>query len=187
MTSRQKKKKKMQVFFIGILVDDMRAKQLIIKPLKTEVIMSIIRRNDALFDMPALFNDLFTRDMWNWGLNNNSITNTTIPALNIKENEDAYEIEVAAPGMKKDDFKVELDGGMLTISSERKSEDEHKENGKYSRKEFSYQSFQRMLQLPKEVVDSDKIAAKYEDGVLRLSIPKKEEAKPRPPRMIQIS
>ena len=150
--------------------------------------MSIIKRNDALFDMPALFNDLFTRDVWNWGLNNNSNTNTTIPALNIKESEDAYEIELAAPGMKKDDFNVELDGNMLIIKSERKNEDDQqKENGKYSRKEFSYQSFQRMLQLPKEVVDSEKIAAKYVDGVLRLSIPKKEEAKPRPPRMIQIS
>ena len=94
---------------------------------------------------------------------------------------------MAAPGMNKDDFKVELDGNLLTIVSEKNQENEVKEGERYSRREFSYQSFQRSFQLPKEVVDADKIEAKYENGVLRLLIPKKEEAKPRPPKTIQIN
>jgi len=147
--------------------------------------MSIIKRNEFL---PGLnvFDDFFTKDIWNWGLNNNSSTNTTIPLVNIKENNDNFEVEMAAPGMNKEDFKVELDGNVLTIDSERKNENEVKEGERYTRREFSYQSFQRSFQLPKEVVDADKIEAKYENGVLRLVVPKKEEAKPRPPKMIQI-
>lgn len=149
--------------------------------------MSIIKRNEWQPALPGFFNDFFTRDLWNWGLNNNSLTNTTIPAVNIKETNDAFDVEVAAPGMKKEDFKVELDGNMLTISSEKTNETEEKEGERYSRREFSYQSFQRVFQLPKDVVDADKIEARYENGLLHLVIPKKEEAKQRPPRMIQIS
>ena len=88
--------------------------------------------------------------------------------------------------MTKNDFKVELDSNILTITSEKKDKFETKEGERYSRREFSYQSFQRSFQLPKEVVDAEKIEAKYENGVLRLVIPKKEEAKPKPARMIQI-
>ncbi|MBD0333433.1 MAG: Hsp20/alpha crystallin family protein [Chitinophagaceae bacterium] len=150
--------------------------------------MSLIRRNDDLFPaMPSLFNDLFTRDVWNWGLSNNSSTNTTIPAINIRESNDSFHVELAAPGMKKDDFKVELDNNMLIISSEKEDRHEENQDEKYSRREFSYQSFQRTFQLPKDVVDADKIEAKYENGLLHLVIPKKEEAKQRPPRMINIS
>ncbi len=108
--------------------------------------MSIIRRNNGFStDTPALFNDFFSRDLWNWGLANNSTTNTTIPAINIREDNDNFYVEVAAPGMKKDDFKVEIDGSTLTISSERENSEETKEGEKYSRKEFSYQSFQRVF------------------------------------------
>ena len=146
--------------------------------------MSIIRRNELF---PNVFDDLFTRDLWNWGLTNNSSTNTTVPAVNIRETADNYDVEVAAPGMTKDDFKVELDGNTLTISSEKKDEREQKEGERYTRQEFSYQSFQRSFQLHKDVVDIDKIEAKYENGVLHLVIPKKEEVKQKPPRMIQIS
>ena len=149
--------------------------------------MSLVKRNDLLSDMPLLFNDLFSRDLWNWGLNNNSTTNTTIPAINIRETADNFEVEVAAPGMKKEDFKVELDGNTLTISSEKEDRHEQQEDGRYTRREFSYQSFQRMFTLPKDVVDVDGIEARYEHGLLHLVIPKKEEAKQRPPRMIQIS
>ena len=149
--------------------------------------MSIMKRNEWQPTLPGSFNDFFTRDLWNWGLANNSVTNTTIPAVNIKETNDTFDVEVAAPGMKKNDFKVELDGNMLTISSEKTDETNEKEGERYSRREFSYQSFQRTFQLPKDVVDADKIGARYENGVLHLVIPKKEEAKQRPPRMIQIS
>ena len=150
--------------------------------------MTLMKRNgNRLNSFPALFDDFFSRDLSNWGQSNFSNTNTTIPAVNIKETNDNYEVEVAAPGMTKNDFRIELDGSMLTISSEKSNERENKEQENYSRKEFSYQSFQRTFNLPKEVVDSDKIQAKYADGVLHLLIPKKEEAKQRPPRQIQVS
>ena len=149
--------------------------------------MSIVRRNGFYPDMTNLFDDFFTRDAWNWGLNNNSRTNTSVPAVNIRENNDNFLVEVAAPGMKKEDFKVELDGNTLIISSERKDEQEMNEGENYARKEFSFQSFQRSFQLSKDVVDVDSIQARYENGLLQLVIPKKEEAKTKPPRMIQIS
>ena len=105
----------------------------------------------------------------------------------IKETNESYHVEVAAPGMLKSDFKVELEGNLLTISSEKRDEKEEVEGEKYTRREFSYQAFQRSFTLPKEVVDVDKIQAKYEDGMLQLLIPKKEEAKQKAPRLIQIS
>ena len=150
--------------------------------------MTLMKRNGNLLNsFPVLFDDFFNRDLFNWGQSNFSDTNTTIPAVNIKETNDNYEVEVAAPGMTKNDFKVELDGHMLTISSEKSDERQNNQEGNYSRKEFSYQSFVRTFNLPKEVVDSDKIQAKYSEGVLHLLIPKKEEAKQKPPRLIQIS
>jgi len=148
--------------------------------------MSIIKRNE-MFPGLNLFDDFFSRDVWNWGLNNNSSTNTTIPMVNVKETNENFEVEMAAPGMNKEDFKVELDGNLLTITSEKNQENESKDGERYSRREFSYQSFQRSFQLPKEVVDADKIEAKYENGVLKLVIPKNEKAKPRPPKTIQIN
>lgn len=149
--------------------------------------MSIMKRNEWQPMLPGFFNDFLTRDLWNWGLSNNSVTNTTIPAVNIKETNDTFDVEVAAPGMGKEDFRVELDGNTLTISSEKTNELNENEEERYSRREFSYQSFQRKFELPKDVVDADKIEARYENGLLHLIIPKKEEAKQRPPRMIQIS
>lgn len=150
--------------------------------------MSIVKRNTNWFnDMPGLFSDRFSNDIFNWGLSNFSNTNTNIPAVNIKETGDAFEVEMAAPGMSKADFKVELDNNLLTISSEKKTQNEEKNGNQYTRREFSYQSFQRSFQLPKEVVDADKIQARYNNGLLQLTIPKKEEVKQRPPKMIQIS
>jgi HSP20 family protein len=136
---------------------------------------------------PLLFDDFFNRDFFDWGLSNYSDTNTSIPKVNVKETKDNFEVEVAAPGMNKKDFKIQLDGNMLSISSEKSNErEENNEDEKYSRREFSYQSFQRSFTLPKDVVDADKIEAKYENGLLHLVIPKKEEAKQKPPRQIQI-
>jgi HSP20 family protein len=150
--------------------------------------MSIVKRGGWPYsDMPGLFNDFFSRDLWNWGLENNSTTNTSIPSINVKETNNHYEVELAAPGMEKKDFKIELNGNMLTISSQRQNEWEDKEDERYTRREFSYQSFQRSFQLPKDVVDEDKIQAKYENGLLHLTIPKKEHAKQKPPRMIEIA
>ncbi len=150
--------------------------------------MNILKRSGQLTDsFPLLFNDFFTRDLYDWNQSNFSNTGTTVPAVNIKETKESFEVEMAAPGMAKDDFKIHLDGNLLTISAEAKNEREEKSESNYSKREFSYQSFQRSFTLSKDVVDSDKINAKYQDGVLKLLIPKKEEAKEKPPRMIEIS
>jgi HSP20 family protein len=137
--------------------------------------------------MNSLFDDFFTKDLKNWGSDNFSNTNTTIPAVNIRETGENFEVEVAAPGMDKNDFKLELNGNQLTISCERETENNVSEEKRYTRQEFSYQSFQRTLQLPQDVVDADKIKAHYRDGLLQLTIPQREEAKLRPPRMIEIA
>jgi HSP20 family protein len=134
---------------------------------------------------PSLFDDFFGRELFNWGNNNYSSTSTTVPSVNVKETKDNYEVEVAAPGMDKNDFKITLDGHLLTISSEKEHKAEETEQN-YTRREFSYQSFQRSFDLPKDVVDEDSIQAKYENGLLLLIIPKKEEAKKKGPRQIQI-
>ena len=151
--------------------------------------MSLVKRNSPMFNsFPMLFDDFFNQDMFNWNNSNFSDTNTTIPAVNIKETPEHYMVEVAAPGLTKQDFKVELDQNLLTISSEKSNQSEEGgEDQKYSRKEFSYQSFRRTFNLQKDVVDIDKIQAKYDNGLLHLTIPKKEEAKQKPPRLIQIS
>ncbi|WP_134089118.1 Hsp20/alpha crystallin family protein [Olivibacter sp. XZL3] len=146
--------------------------------------MALVRRTRGSF--PSLFDDFFNRDLFNWDNGNLSQANVTVPSVNIKETADNYEVEMAAPGMNKNDFKIELDGNLLTISSSKEFEDEKKEDG-YARKEFSYQSFQRSFNFPKDVVDEDKIEAKYENGLLQLTIPKKEEAKRKGPRLINIS
>ena len=150
--------------------------------------MTLAKRNGNLTNsLPGLFDDFFTRDLFDWGTSNFSGAGTTLPAVNVKETADNFEVEMAAPGMNKEDFKVELNNNVLTISSEKKHEHEEKDGEKYSRKEFSYQSFQRSFQLSKEAVDADNIQARYENGVLRLSIPKREEVKQKPARLINIS
>jgi HSP20 family protein len=150
--------------------------------------MTLVKTNGRLLNsLPALFDDLFNRDLSNWENTNFSDTNTSVPAVNIKENAENYEVEVAAPGMNKKDFRVELDGNSLTISSERTNRNEQRQDERYFRREFSYQSFQRTFTLQKNVVDVDKIRAKYENGLLHLLIPKGEEAKQKPSRLIQIS
>ncbi|WP_372644731.1 Hsp20/alpha crystallin family protein [Ancylomarina sp.] len=146
--------------------------------------MTLVKRNpDSSF--PSLFDNFFSRDWMDWNSLNYSNTNTTLPAVNVREDDHEFTIEVAAPGMKRNDFNISLDNNQLTISSEIKREDESK-NGKYSRKEFSYQSFQRSFRLPVDLIDGDKIAAKYDEGILSIHLPKKEEAKPKPSRMISI-
>ena len=92
---------------------------------------------------------------------------------------------MAAPGMVKEDFKVEVNQGILSVSSEKRVENQEAESDRYTRREFSYQAFCRSFSLPSSV-DSDKIMAKYENGILKVHIPKKEEAKPKPVRLIDI-
>jgi len=150
--------------------------------------MTLAKRNGNLSNtLPNLFDDFFSRDLFDWGNSNFSMQGTTLPAVNVKETPENFVVEMAAPGMTKDDFKIELNNNMLTITSERRDEREEKEGEKYNKKEFSYQSFQRSFQLSKEAVDADNIQAKYDNGVLRLLIPKREEIKQKPARLINIS
>jgi HSP20 family protein len=107
------------------------------------------------------------------------------PAANIIEQNDAFHLEIAAPGMTKEDFKINLENNILTISAE--INDEKREEGKnYSRKEFYYGSFARSFTLPK-TIDLDNIRADYENGILNVSLPKKEEAKVEMKKEIKIS
>ncbi|MGF7230300.1 Hsp20/alpha crystallin family protein [Arachidicoccus sp.] len=134
---------------------------------------------------PNWFEDFWNRDLFNWNDKNFSSTETTLPSVNVKETANDYKVEVAAPGMNKEDFHITLDGNLLTISSEKKVEN-NEEKDNYTRKEFSYQSFQRSFELPKNVVNEEEIKAKYESGVLHLTIPKKEEAKKKAPKKIEV-
>lgn len=108
----------------------------------------------------------------------------TLPAVNVKENDDQFELELAAPGLAKDDFKIEINDGILTISAEHKEKEEKKEEG-YTRKEFSFRSFTRRFTLPEDTNDKD-ITANYENGILSIALPKKEEAKPQPARLVAV-
>lgn len=135
---------------------------------------------------PSLFDRFFENDMFDWSNRNYSVTNTTLPSVNIKEDLDLFEVEVAAPGFSKDDFKIEQDNDVLTISSEKKVDKETKGEERFTKREFSYQSFSRSFTLPVTVVN-EKITAKYENGILKVIIPKKEEAKPKPKKQIAIS
>ncbi|MEI7422665.1 MAG: Hsp20/alpha crystallin family protein [Prolixibacteraceae bacterium] len=145
--------------------------------------MTLIRTSDRLY--PAFFNNFFNRELIDWANNGFSAENTTLPAVNILEDENKIQIELAAPGMKKEDFKIDLDQNRLTVSAE--IEEEKNETGeRYSRKEFCYRSFRRQFNVPVETVNGDQIQASYKDGILTLTLPKREELKPKPARAIEI-
>jgi HSP20 family protein len=132
---------------------------------------------------PSLVEEFFNGDIFPKFFD--AETNFSVPAVNIVENKDEYMIDVAAPGLHKDDFKISLENNVLTVSSEKEQEREEKEQ-KYMRKEFSYYSFNRSFTLP-VTVNADKIRATHKDGILQIVIPKKEEAKEKPLREIKIS
>jgi len=149
-----------------------------------EEIAMLAKRSENYF--PSFFDRFLNNEMMDWNLSNFSSTNTSLPAVNVKENENEFVIEVAAPGMNKNDFNIKFHNNVLTISSEKKDEKEEK-NEKFTRKEFSYQSFQRSFTVAENAVESDKISAKYADGILLITLPKREEVKPKPMKEIKIS
>lgn len=115
--------------------------------------------------LPDFFNDFFDTD---WMVK----TNATAPAINVLENEDGYELELAAPGMKKEDFMVNIDDqGDLVIKMEKKAENKQEKKGHYLRREFNYTKFQQTMLLPDDA-NKEEISAKVENGVLSVSIPK---------------
>jgi len=143
--------------------------------------MNLIKRNSFVPSSTALFDDFFTRDLFDWSKTEG---NGLVPRVNIKETDVGFGVEIAAPGMKKEDFHVELDNDMLTVSSEL-SDNQEEDKANYTRKEFSYHAFRRSFYLP-NTVEADQIKARYTDGILSLWIPKKEEAKKKPTKMISI-
>ena len=140
--------------------------------------MMPMMRNSAW--LPTVFNDIF---------DSNFIpkANCTAPAINVKETDKGYTVELAAPGLKKEDFNVHInDEGNLIIKMEQKQENkEEDKNARYLRREFSYSKFEQALILPDDV-DKNKIAAKVENGVLTVELPKQEETKAKVARQIAI-
>tara|TARA_R110002049_G_scaffold231823_5_gene404420 strand:+ start:237 stop:713 length:477 start_codon:yes stop_codon:yes gene_type:complete len=126
----------------------------------------------SLGEFPSLFSSNFN-------------TGISLPKVNIKEEADAFIVEMAVPGLKKSDFDINLDNNILSISAELKEEREDNDEG-YTRREFGYSSFKRTFTLPETVNDS-KINASYNEGILNVHLPKKEEAKQKPARTIKIS
>lgn len=141
--------------------------------------MTLIKFNNNKTAFPYLMDTMLGRDLFDFG--NSSPWGASLPAVNIKETSDSFVVEVAAPGMAKEDFKIKLDNSLLVISSEKQKE----ENGKYTRREFSYQAFQRSFTLPQSV-ERENISATYRDGVLQITVPKREEAKLKPAKEIQV-
>lgn len=126
-----------------------------------------------LGEFPALFSSNFN-------------TGISLPKVNIKEVSDAFIVEMAVPGLKKSDFNIDLDNHVLSISAEIKEENKEERESGYTRREFGYSSFKRTFTLP-ESVEDDKIKATYNEGILNVYLPKKEEAKQKPARTIDIS
>lgn len=139
--------------------------------------MTLVKKSNSPF-FPSLMDELFRPDLGGRQLNFN------VPPVNIRETEQAFEVELSAPGKRKEDFNIEVDQDLLTISSEVKTET-NLENGKYSRREFTSSSFKRSFTLPESVKD-DEIKASYESGILKISLPKKEEALPKAKRLIDV-
>lgn len=140
--------------------------------------MNLIRKQPPFF--PSLIDDFINTD---WNLKVPSFS-STVPAVNIKELDFQFEIELAVPGMKKDDFEIEVEDGVLSISSTQE-EEQVNEKGKFTRREFSYSSFRRSFTLP-DSVDPTKIDATYKEGLLLVLLPKHKEAQPQPKKLIKI-
>jgi HSP20 family protein len=143
--------------------------------------------NNLVPAFPSLIDRFFEGDLMDWNNFNFAGTNATLPAVNVRENDDEITIELAAPGLRKEDFKLDYDNGRLTISAEKEEKFEEKDGEKITRREFSYSSFQRSFSVPETVVNVEKITAKYSDGILKLTLPKREEVKPKPAKQIKIS
>ena len=137
--------------------------------------MNLIKRQNPMFT--SLIDDLFHNQDWNH-------ISTNIPATNIVEADDHFDIQLAVPGKKKSDFTIEFEESILTISSETETKYTEKE-GTFTRKEFGCNSFKRSFSIP-ETVSTDKISASYKDGILMVSLPKKTEALPQPKKLISI-
>jgi len=135
------------------------------------------------FDFPAMFDDFIARDFFRPPFNS---TGVSTAAVNLIETNDDFRLEMAAPGMKKEDFKVELEEDVLTISYDHEDNREgERRRWRYKTREYNYHSFARSFSLP-ETVEAEKIQAKYENGILNIIIPKREDVRDKPMRQITI-
>jgi HSP20 family protein len=138
---------------------------------------------------PSVFSDFFNRDKFFGSRLLDTWQDQAIPAVNIKEDNKTYKIELVAPGFAREDLKVDVDNDILTISAEKREEksdgDGDGREERFTRREYSYSSFSRSFTLPQNST-ADKIDAKYENGVLKLTLPKKEESQPNSRKQIQI-
>lgn len=144
----------------------------------------LLRRIETAPAFSRFFEDILDREMYG-NTPKQACYGATIPAVNITEKEDSFTIEMAAPGLAKEDFKISLKENTLTIATEKSEANEQNEKT-YTRKEYSYQSFSRSFTLPEKSVDVDSISAKYENGELQITILKKEEAKSKEPKAIEV-
>lgn len=147
--------------------------------------MATVKSNKNGNVLPSLLSDFFDNDKFFNTPWFNKDFSQTLPAVNVKENGKEFGVEFAAPGFKKSDFKINVDQDQLTISAE-KEDEKNESNERYTRKEFSYNSFSRSFTLPQNV-NTDNIDAKYHDGILKLSIPKKEVTKALPKKEIKVA
>jgi|SRR3954462_150650 HSP20 family protein len=134
---------------------------------------TLVKSNNNYYnELPSIFDDFtLLGDLFRKGV---SRPVNSLPSVNVKETEAAYELEIAAPGLSKEDFKIDVEGETLIISAEKETSKEEKEES-YTRKEFSYSSFKRSFNLPERAIETDKITAKYVDGILQLVVPKLEK------------
>jgi len=136
-----------------------------------------------LNSLPSLVEEFFNHELpYSW---NRKWATESTPAINVVESKNEYRIEVAAPGLDKNDFKINLEKDILTISASKEESKEEKDE-KYTHKEFSYNSFTRTFTLP-ETVEGDKISAEHKKGILTINVPKREEAKVKPAREIAVA
>lgn len=135
---------------------------------------ALVKPNSYSPLVSSLFEDVLSRDIMDWSDKNFSTMGSSLPSVNLKETDKKIEVELAAPGLKKEDFKVQIDNNILSISSEKEEEkEETRKKGNYYRKEFNYQSFCRTFSLP-DYADENNINANYKDGILHVEIAKKE-------------
>lgn len=141
---------------------------------------TIVRNPRNSFNaFPTMFDEIFQD--WAQG----SVSKPSTVAVNVEETKDAFLLEVVAPGFKKDEFSIHLENDLLTISHQKK-EEETVEKRNYTRREHHFQSFKRSFTLPKNAIQSEGIEATYESGILSITLPKTEEVKPQPAKVIEI-
>lgn len=136
--------------------------------------------------MNPLFGSFLSDEFFNWPNNGFEKSRGYSPAVNITEDENGFTLDVAAPGLRKEDFNIVVEDDLLTISAEVKTENEEN-TPNYTRKEFGFNSFKRSFRITEDQINQEEIKAKYENGVLSIVLPKKEEAKPLPARSISIA